>query len=205
MSISSGTLRLLWPVLVPPSCPSADGSRGASPVWPLRWWTGWRLWQACIIRASRIQVIEYLFNKFLNHIISAVLITGGYYSVIGGIEEEQSAEIYHPDRDSPCVITNIPESRWQHTQDDTLMCGGGDGSYTTTPRTCRKWNADTGDWDLVTESLTEGRAGHISWRPAEGAVTYIMGGWSRSGTTSEILQHDNNRVSISFTLQHNTT
>ena len=134
-------------------------------------------------------IVQHFF--LTNHIISAVLITGGYRT-------GQSAEIYYPDKDSPCVLPNIQDSRYDHTQDDTLMCGGRN-----THRYCRRWNADTGAWDLLTESFTEPRYYHTSWTPADGAVTYLMGG-SQSETTSNILQHENNKVSKSFPLKHET-
>ena len=72
-------------------------------------------------------------------IASAVLITGG-----------GSAEIYHPDRDSVCVLPDLPDSRLSHTQDGSLMCGGWELC-----RSCRRWNPESGAWDLVTEALTE--------------------------------------------------
>ena len=122
--------------------------------------------------------------------MSAVLITGG----TGG---RQSAEIYHSDRDSPCVLPNIADRRFGHTQDGSLMCGGQD-----TLRSCQMWNADTGAWDLVTESLTEDRKYHVSWTPAHGSVTYLMGG-TGCGETSEAIDQDNG-VTSSFPLQHIT-
>ena len=134
---------------------------------------------------------------FIDNVISAVLITGGILS-------HQSAEIYHPDRDIPCVIGNFPDTyRHYHTQDGSLLCGGG-----STLRSCRRWNADTGAWDLVTGSLTENRWRQNSWTPADGSVTYLIGGYGSemdgSDTTSEKLQHDNNKVSVSFPLKHRT-
>ena len=125
--------------------------------------------------------------------ISAVLITGG----TGAWGTEQSAEIYHPDLHTPCVLPDLPDSRYGHTQDGSLMCGG---RYT--PRSCRRWNADNGTWDLVTESLTKDRHYPISWTPEDGSVTYLMGGWG-SFTTSEAI-HKNNSVTSSFPLQHIT-
>ena len=119
-------------------------------------------------------------------IILAVLITGGKGAV----------EIYHPDSDTPCVLPDdLPDLRWGHTLDGALVCGG---QYT--PRSCRRWNADTGNWDLVTYSLTEERRHHISWTPVDGSVTYLMGG-EESVTTSDAI-HKNNSVTSSFPLRH---
>ena len=103
----------------------------------------------------------------LLYIHSAVLITGGYGA-------ENSAEIYHPDRESPCDLPDLPDQRRYHTQDGSLLCGGW-RNY----KSCQKWNPDIGAWDLVTKSLTEDREGHISWTQADGAMTYLIWGfWS---------------------------
>ena len=117
--------------------------------------------------------------------------------ITGGWGARQSAEIYHPDRDSPCLLPDLPEDRWRHTQDGSLMCGGWK-----TRRSCRKWNPDTGAWDLVTESLTMDRVDHISWTPADGSMTYLMeGDWSVGTSDAE---DQENSVTSSFPLQHST-
>ena len=121
---------------------------------------------------------------------SAVLITGGY--------EEQSAEIYQPHRDRSCVLPDLPKERYGHTQDGSLLCGG----ETAPDRSCRRWNSKTGSWDMVPESLTEKRDFHISWTPADGSVTYLLGG-ARSKNTSEVIDYYND-VRASFPLQHDT-
>ena len=120
---------------------------------------------------------------------TAVLITGGF----------ESAEIYLPNGDSACVLPDLPDysSRQGHTQDGLLLCGG---YYTT--RSCRRWNTDTGAWDLVTESLTEKRWDHISWTPADGSVTYLMGGYS-SDNTSDVIDNDGS-VRASFPMRNST-
>ena len=123
-----------------------------------------------------------------------MLITGGR-----GKGAYSSAEIYHPDRDTPCVLPDLYWDRVSHTQDGSLVCGG---EYTYTPRSCRRWNADTGAWDLVTESLTEKRWEHISWTPADGSATYLMGG-EGSEKTSEVIE--NGQAKSSFPLQYVTS
>ena len=137
-----------------------------------------------------ISYLLYLFTNIIDNL--AVLITGGLVT-------DQSAEIYHPDRDTPCVLTALPRQRYVHTQDGELMCGGG---WTWRTRSCRRGKADTGDWNLVTDSLTEERREHTSWTPADGSVTYLMGGlWSDQ--TSEAIDKDNG-VTSSFPMQHRT-
>ena len=120
----------------------------------------------------------------------AVLITGGFGA-------KKLAEIYHPERNSYCKLVDLPEDRWHHTQDGDLLCGGW---YTN--KSCRRWNTDTGAWDLVTESLTEKRWDHISWTPADGSVTYLMGGYT-SDNTSDVIDNDGS-VSTSFPLRNST-
>ena len=126
----------------------------------------------------------------VNLLTSAVLITGGEGAL-------QSAEIYQPNRGSACVLPDLPDQRYGHTQDGSLLCGGWG-----THRSCRRWNISTGAWDLVTESLTKKRRAHTSWTPVDGSVTYLMGGWW-SEETSEVLDMKSN-VRLPFPLQHKT-
>merc|ERR1719323_1606808 len=67
----------------------------------------------------------------------AVLITGGGPAGSSRV----SAEIYHPDRDSACVLPDLPEGRFFHTQDGSLTCGGG---FNSAMRSCHRWNSVTG-------------------------------------------------------------
>ena len=137
-----------------------------------------------------------------------MLITGGEGLYVG-----QSVEIYHPDRKSACKIHYLPGSRAKHTQDGSLVCGGkGPNTF----RSCERWNADTGAWDLVTESLTDHRHYHSSWTPVDGSVTYLMGGGvscrtcipgiieKNIGVTSSEIIDKNNGVTSSFPLRHKT-
>ena len=137
-----------------------------------------------------------------------MLITGG----TGEFGVTRTAEIYHPPSpslplppgDSPCVLKTLPEGRHQHTQDGSLVCGGSRSGIELwkkkTPRSCHKWNPDTGAWDLVTEALTEDRVCHTSWTPADGSVTYLMGG--RSYKTSGVIDRNNSQVRTAFPLMH---
>ena len=130
-------------------------------------------------RAGKITIFRF----------SAMLVTGG------GFLARQSAEIYHLDRDFACVLPDLPDFRYGHTQDGSLLCGGYD-----TPRSCLKWNSDNGRWDMVTETLTENRWGQTSWTPVDGSVTHLMGG-SYKPKTSEAIDKDH-KVIASFPLPH---
>ena len=126
-----------------------------------------------------------------------MLISGGY---VGHGDGQQSVEIYHPDKQSSCKIPDLPESRFVHTQDGGMLCGGLKSGNEAPERSCRRWNPDTGAWDLEIESLTKERFNHISWTPADGTVTYLIGG-SWSSLTSEAIDKDY-VVTSSFPLQH---
>ena len=137
-------------------------------------------------------IVQHHFLLLTTHVILAVLITGGEGAL-------QSAEIYHPDHDTPFVLPDLPDDRLSQTQDGSLLCGG-----RWTPRSCQRWDADTGIWVLVTDSLIEDRRYHISWTPRESSDTYLIGGY-KSGNTSEAIALDfDNGVTSSFLLQHRT-
>ena len=88
-----------------------------------------------------------------------------------------------------------------HTQDGSMICGG---PYTS--RSCRRWNNETGTWDLVTESLTGDRLFHVSWTPEDSSVTYLMGSsWTSSGRTSEVIDQDIQSAVATFSLKYDTT
>ena len=117
--------------------------------------------------------------------------------ITGGRGAGKSVDIYHTNRGSSFILPDIPDEGFGHTQDGSLMCGGSEEGR----RSCRRWNPNTGAWDLVTESLTEDRVFHISWTPADGSVTYLMGGQWPAGKTSEFMDKENG-VRSSFPLQH---
>ena len=76
-----------------------------------------------------------------------------------------------------------------------------EGSSQTNPAENGTISRLTGAWDLLTEPLTWFRQHHTSWTPANGSVTYLMGG-SPSAYPSEVVDLDNGRVNESFPLQH---
>lgn len=94
--------------------------------------------------------------------------------ITGGRGGRRSAEVYYPERNTPCVLPDLPAQYFDHTQDGTLVCGGGRGQ--TTKRSCRRWNDNTGTWDLVTDKLKTCREGHISWTPENDPRTFLIGG-----------------------------
>ena len=88
--------------------------------------------------------------------------------------------------------------RFFHTVDNHILCGGG-----ITQDTCIQWSPDTGTWeDLLT--LDVGRYYHVSWTPANGIGTYLMGGLgSAAQRTTTLISNDGSQMP-GFPLEHNT-
>ena len=61
--------------------------------------------------------------------------------------------------------------------DNHILCGGGN-----TDDTCLQWSPDTGTWEeLLTLDIR--RYDHVSWTPASGTGTYLIGGDGSNETT----------------------
>ena len=87
-------------------------------------------------------------------------------------------------------------------QDGLLLCGGADINISVdTNGTCRRWNSDTGAWDMVPRYLVVSRVNHSSWTPVNGSGTYLMGGGGRSYKTAEVAEDKRIRI---FSLKHHT-
>ena len=102
-------------------------------------------------------------NLLFDNCILAVLIAGGY-----GLD---TAELFLPSDGTSCTLPPLPQDRYDHTVDNHILCGGG----ATSGDSCLTWSPDTGTWeDLLTMDM--GRGNHVSWTPANGTGTYLMGG-----------------------------
>ena len=90
-----------------------------------------------------------------------------------------SAEIYDPSSKSSCILpslpSNIPPTKYGHTQDGPFVCGGG-GPLAVKNSTCLQWNSEKGSWP-VSHLLKKPRYNHVSWTPPNGRGTYLLGGW----------------------------
>ena len=109
---------------------------------------------------------------FYNSIL-AVLITGGYD---GGTLN--TAELFLPSDGTSCALPSLPQIRRYHTVDNNILCGG----YGTED-SCLQWSPDTGTWEELT-ILTIRRSSHVSWSPASGIGTYLIGGGGSKTTTT---------------------
>ena len=134
-----------------------------------------------------------------------MLITGGLFGDRNNLGGLKSAEIYHPDTNSTCTLPDLPEKYYGHTQDGSLLCGGRAGKHYFGSIYCRRWNNFTGTWDKVSRSLIESRLFHVSWTPADGSGTYLIGGDSVwKNTTYEVFEKDTNKVNATFPMQYVT-
>ena len=123
--------------------------------------------------------------------------------ITGGKGGRRSVEVYRANQSTPCVLPDLPDPYFDHTMDGTLVCGGGGGQ--STKRSCRRWNDNTGTWDLVTKSLQTCREGHVSWTPEDDSRTFLMGG--RQEDTSEIISQysdDPRKSSSSWSMKYQT-
>ena len=124
------------------------------------------------------------------HLLIVVLITGGYDKV-------RSAEIFNPDTKTSCSLPQLPEVRYQHSEDGGLACGGDAGDATRS--SCVKWSPASGAW-TKSHTLREKRALHVSWATASGV--YLIGG-KYSQRTSEKMKMDGS-VEEGFSLKYDT-
>lgn len=98
-----------------------------------------------------------------------ILITGGDGNGNGG--GGNLAEIYNPQTNSGCRLPTLPDIRFGHTQDESLLCGG---SYNeNTQSTCLMWQSKLGNWEETHTMLTR-RTSHMSWPSASGV--FLIGG-----------------------------
>ena len=108
-------------------------------------------------------------------IFSLVLITGGRDMV-------RSAEIFNPDTKTSCSLPQLPEVRYDNSQDGGLPCGGGYGDATRT--SCVKWSPASGTW-TKSHTLRQRRSRFVSWATASGV--YLIGGYDSRQTSEKVM------------------
>ena len=113
--------------------------------------------------------------------IAGVLITGGYPAGTAG----NQSELYLPSSDSSCTLPSLPDGRYHHTYSEGGLLCGGRITITTAINNCLQWRPDTGSWERGLYLDVE-RYEHVSWTPASGSGTYLMGGYGSRRTTTII-------------------
>ena len=121
--------------------------------------------------------------------ILAVLITGGW--------GQNTAELFLPSDGTSCTLPSLPQIRYRHTVDNHILCGG-DG----TEGSCLQWRPDTGTWEELL-TLDTIRYHHVSWTPASGTSTYLIGGGISRMTTTLITSGGGQETG--FPLKYETT
>ena len=106
---------------------------------------------------------------------SVVLITGGSGGNKNWNASTHSIEIYVPNTPGePCILHDLPEGYYGHTQDGGMICGG-----VQTQNTCRRWNPKEGIFPYKTvHGFEPGRYAHVSWTPVYEKETFLIGGGS---------------------------
>ena len=118
-------------------------------------------------------------------LISVILITGGYDG-----SWLTSVEVFSPSGVRlPCSVPPLLASRYDHTQDGEVACGGGFGDTSCATLTASGW--------ITSHLLTEKRHGHVSWSSPAGLL--LMGDW-----TTELLSDTGSSSTPSFGLEYET-
>ena len=94
----------------------------------------------------------------------------------------------------PCSVPPLPDERYEHTQDGLVACGGNSDATITTCVTL------TGGGWQQSHQLRQRREDHSSWRSPAGLL--LMGGYSNSSTSTEILSANNLSTTSSFKLTY---
>ena len=139
-----------------------------------------------------------------------VLITGGDYNQTYNFPVGEkmrglaSAEIWNPQTGYSCFLPDLPEGRFEHSQDGPLLCG--DGPYKQPEGhkndECIKFDIISGNW-AKSHTLPESRSDHASWTPLSGKGTYLIGDWFVNPKTTVIVKDDGS-VEKGFDLKHAT-
>ena len=123
-----------------------------------------------------------------------ILVTGGT-DFRGG-----SVELYVPSTGLSCYLTDLPHRRSGHSQDGTLLCGGGAAWR----HGCLRLDPTSGRW-IESHSLQREREDHVSWRVNNEDVI-LMGGFSIfTQKNSEMLRKDGTVLDEPFPLKYSTT
>ena len=140
------------------------------------------------------QIILTLFistdrQKDYDLYFAGILIAGGWDST--------STEVFIPDTGKTCSLPDLPDSRDGHTLDTLgntpVLCGGFMDSATS----CLQLTPTSPDGVWTNYATTmESRSDHISWVSSAGLV--LMGGYSGTGTTTEIVSSVPSGGSISL-------
>ena len=93
----------------------------------------------------------------------------------------------------PCTVQPFTVTRWRHTQDGLVACGGDATETSCVSLTGSGWQES--------HQLQERRYGHSSWRSPAGLL--LMGGYYRR-TSTEILSATDSSTTSNFTLAYST-
>ena len=107
-----------------------------------------------------------------------------------------TAELFLPSSGTSCALPDLPDDRYGHSADNNTLCGGSGGN-------CLQWSPDTGTWEELL-TLDVGRYNHVSWTPASGTGTYLIGGWDSDGRMTTTLITSEGGQETGFPLKYDT-
>ena len=115
--------------------------------------------------------------------------------ISGGTGSSTKVEVISPSGNVSCSPPDLPQPRYYHTMNNTIVCGGNTGIDTST--SCDQLTS--AGWTR-SHTLIHRRAGHCSWEVEDGII--LLGG-SYSKNTSEIAKWDGTTEEL-FSMQYNT-
>ena len=113
-----------------------------------------------------------------------------------------SSELYIPEENTNCFLSEMTMSRAYHTQNNLISCGGQSTSSlaaSSTSIVCEFYIPFV-VWIQASFKLTVARSGHTSWTLNNGSVL-LMGG-NFSDTTTELVTLRQNRTQPGFDLKY---
>ena len=89
------------------------------------------------------------------------VVTGGLSKILHGDILSSVEMIEEVSPYNSCLLPDLPDERFHHTQNNLLVCGG--GRFQQTTKTCSKLEETTGQW-INSHNLSHPRSHHCSWQ-----------------------------------------
>ena len=107
--------------------------------------------------------------------------------ISGGNNENgslSSVELFIPETNQICSLPPMTRSRYLHSQNQFLACGGGGRS---SGSSCEEFNTKLGQWSLHPSPLIQSRRRHSSWTLGNGSVILLGGMHSLRENITELV------------------
>ena len=127
----------------------------------------------------------------ITYLISGFLIVGGYGA------DGKSAEIFNPDLDHSCPLSDLIKARHAHTLCNRMVCGGFSDD---TSKSCEVFDPSS-TFKSLPVTLLQRRSYHLCWGLPNGDVLLLGGAYSNTSLqTTERVSADGSSSSAAFNL-----